>query len=120
MKKLLLTLFAISTSTLLVACATTTTTVLNNPDGTYTLEASDKTEADALDGGIKKANELCGLQQKTAIVLSRKSKYAGGMDPNAKAALNTATSVLSATSNTYVPGQSTSKDYMVTIKYKCN
>ena len=40
------------------ACSTTKTTVLNNTDGTTSIEASDRTEADALDGGIYKFQEM--------------------------------------------------------------
>lgn len=120
MKKLLSTSIIFSAFIGLVACATTTTTVLNNSDGSYTIEASDKNESAALDGGIKKADELCHAKNKSAIIQSHKSKYTGGMDPNAKGLLNTAASVTSLATGGYVAKQDTSKDYMVTIKFKCD
>ena len=105
----------------LVSCSTTTTTVLHNHDGSYTIEASDRNESSALDGGIKKADELCGLQHKTAIIISHRSKYTGGMDQNAKGLLNVATTITSVSMGhqNNIAEQDTSKDYMVTIKFKC-
>ena len=117
MKKLYIPLFGLLI--MLASCATTRTTVLNNTDGSYTMEATDRTEADALNGGVDKANELCQKQGKRSIVLSHVTKYTGGMDQNLKGALSSAASITSLTSGTHVTGPDTSQDYMVTLKYKC-
>lgn len=101
------------------ACSTTKTTVLNNTDGTTSIEASDRTEADALDGGISKANDLCNKGSKSAIILSRQVRYTGGMDPNTKGILNTVASTAEAATGTFINKQDTSQDYTVTIKFKC-
>lgn len=115
-------LHVILTTTFLLAlsaCSTTKTTVLNNSDGTTSIEASDRTEADALEGGINKANDLCTKNSKSAIILSRQVKYTGGMDPNTKGILNTVATTAEATTGKYINKQDTSQDYMVTVKFKC-
>lgn len=96
-----------------------TTTLIPEENNSYTMSASSDSEADALQGGMLKVNEYCQTQGKTAVVSTTNSSYTGGMDPDAKQALNTITQAVNANSSLYVPGQSTSQDYTVKIKFIC-
>lgn len=96
-----------------------TTTLIPEENNSYTMSASSDSEADALQGGMQKVTEYCQTQGKTAVVSTTSSSYTGGMDPDAKQALNTITQAVNTNSSYYVPGQSTSQDYTVKIKFIC-
>lgn len=119
MKRLLL---AIGLSTLLLGCATTETTIIPNSDGTYSMEATDHTEADALNGGIAAAGKACKEQGKSLAVISHSTKYTGGkIDHDTKDMVNSVASVAS----TFIPNigptdiMDTRNDFTVTLKYQC-
>lgn len=118
MKKILLTL---GLSTLLFGCATTATTIIPNADGTYSMEATDHTEADALNGGIAAASKACKEQGQSLAVISHSTKYTGGkVDHDTKEMVNSVASIAS----TFTPhigstGMSTKNDFTVTLKYQC-
>lgn len=105
---------------MLAGCATPlTTTLIPEENNSYTMSASSDSEADALQGGMQKATEYCQSLGKTIAVSNTSSSYTGGMDPNAKQTLNTITQAVNTNTSYFVPGQSTSQDYTVKIKFIC-
>lgn len=115
-KILLLTIVA----TITFGCATTDTTIIPNADGSYTMNATDRTEAAALDGGINAATKACQGQGKTLAVLSHKTKYNGGMlDHSTKEAINNIAFMNAKKNQAPMNVMDTSQDYTVNIKYQC-
>ena len=119
MKRILITL---GLSSLLFACATTKTTIIPNSDGTYTMSATDSTEAEALNGGIAAASKACQAENKSLAVISHSTKYTGGkIDHDTKDVLNTAsTFAMNLSGHGARNVIDTSNDYTVTLKYRCN
>jgi hypothetical protein len=104
----------------LTACAAPlTTTLIPEANNMYTMSASSDSDADALKGGMQKATEYCQAQGKNIVVSDTNSNYTGGMDPDMKSTLNTVTQVVNSNTSYFVPGQSTSQDYTVKIKFMC-
>ncbi|MFN8770570.1 MAG: hypothetical protein ACK5Z5_07745 [Neisseriaceae bacterium] len=108
-------------SMIILGCSTTSTTIIPNSDGTYTMNATDRTGPAALDGGIKAATKTCKEQGKYLAVISHRTRYNGGfLDHSTKEAINNISMMKQERrGEAPMPFMNTNQDYTVAIKYKC-
>ena len=102
----------------MTACSTLKTTVIPQSQNKYTVVATAESGSTAINGAIKKAQNVCTHQGKTLDVISHHTAYKG-----AGKTLGAVTSMISSAAfldkNVYVPGTKTAEDYKSTVQFEC-
>lgn len=104
---------------MMAACSTLKTTVIPQSQNQYTVVATAESGSTAINGAIKRAQQVCTNQGKTLAVISHKTKYQG-----AGKTLGTVTNMVSKMAffagdiNT-VPTSKTAEDYKTTVVFTC-